>query len=463
MGLTEAADRTVRTYSGGMRRRLDLGASLVARPRLLLLDEPTTGLDPRSRLELWDVIRSLVANGTDVLLTTQYLDEADHLASQIAIIDHGHVVASGTPRELKRLAGRNVVEVHVRDSAALDRVAAILMAIGDGPATIDVPTRSVRGCARRRYRARLRRAAAARRHRHRDRRGLRPSTNSRRSISRTHRHTQGGSGMSIAIAPPRGNAAGSFVSTGQIARRVLLKFIRSPQLVVVGTLQGAMFLLIFRYVFGGAIALPGINYVDFVVPGFITTGVLFTRDERLGGHGRGHERGTHRALALAADSAQRGARRPRGRRHGDPGLGAGDHRGDRLPRRLSHPWRVGAAIAAAALVILFGFVFEWVFVLIGMVAGSAQAAQGFALLVFPFTFVSSAYIPVATMPSWMQGFAENQPVTVMVNAVRCLTEGGPAEALLGHPTSYFVIRSLMWSVALVAVFAPLAVARYRRG
>jgi ABC-2 type transport system ATP-binding protein len=143
MGLSDAADRLVRTYSGGMRRRLDLGASLVARPRLLLLDEPTTGLDPRSRLELWDVIRSLVANGTDVLLTTQYLDEADHLASQIAIIDHGHVIASGTPRELKRLAGRNVVEVHVRDISELDRVAAILMSIGDGPATIDVPTRSV--------------------------------------------------------------------------------------------------------------------------------------------------------------------------------------------------------------------------------------------------------------------------------------------------------------------------------
>jgi ABC-2 type transport system ATP-binding protein len=144
MGLEDAADRTVRTYSGGMRRRLDLGASLVGRPKLLLLDEPTTGLDPRSRLELWDVIRSLVVNGTDVLLTTQYLDEADHLASQIAIIDHGRVVASGSPRELKRLAGRSVVEVRVRDSSALDRVAQVLMAIGDGPATIDAPTRSVR-------------------------------------------------------------------------------------------------------------------------------------------------------------------------------------------------------------------------------------------------------------------------------------------------------------------------------
>jgi ABC-2 type transport system ATP-binding protein len=144
MGLTEAADRMVRTYSGGMRRRLDLGASLVGHPRLLLLDEPTTGLDPRSRLELWDVIRSLVANGTDVLLTTQYLDEADHLASQIAIIDHGRVVAAGTPRELKRRAGLNVVEVRVRDLSALDRVAATLTAIGDGPPTIDRPTHSVR-------------------------------------------------------------------------------------------------------------------------------------------------------------------------------------------------------------------------------------------------------------------------------------------------------------------------------
>ena len=125
MGLSDEAGRQVRTYSGGMRRRLDLGASLVGRPRLLLLDEPTTGLDPRSRIELWEIIRELVAGGTDVLLTTQYLDEADHLATQVAIIDRGRVVASGTPRELKRRAGRSVVEVHVRDSAALARVAAV--------------------------------------------------------------------------------------------------------------------------------------------------------------------------------------------------------------------------------------------------------------------------------------------------------------------------------------------------
>ncbi len=100
LDLTDAGDRLVRTYSGGMRRRLDLGASLVGAPRLLLLDEPTTGLDPRSRSELWKAIRVLVAQGTDVLLTTQYLDEADHLADRIAIIDHGRLVAPSGPTTL---------------------------------------------------------------------------------------------------------------------------------------------------------------------------------------------------------------------------------------------------------------------------------------------------------------------------------------------------------------------------
>jgi ABC-2 type transport system ATP-binding protein len=146
MGLTDAAGRLVRTYSGGMRRRLDLGASLVGSPRLLLLDEPTTGLDPRSRMELWDAIAALVARGTDVLLTTQYLDEADHLASRIVIIDRGRIVADGTPAALKQRVGRNVIEVHVRDRQDLPEVAAVLSAMsrrGDAPPVVDDATRRV--------------------------------------------------------------------------------------------------------------------------------------------------------------------------------------------------------------------------------------------------------------------------------------------------------------------------------
>ena len=126
LSLTEAGDRLARTYSGGMRRRLDLGASLVGAPRLLLLDEPTTGLDPRSRIELWEAIRALLQSGTDVLLTTQYLDEADHLADQIVIIDHGRAVAAGTPAQLKQRIGGNVIEVHVRDSRDVATIAELL-------------------------------------------------------------------------------------------------------------------------------------------------------------------------------------------------------------------------------------------------------------------------------------------------------------------------------------------------
>ena len=125
-GLTDAADRAAKTYSGGMQRRLDLAASLVGRPKVLFLDEPTTGLDPRSRLGMWDIIRSLVADGTTLLLTTQYLDEADELADEIVVIDHGLVIAAGTAEDLKGRVGGDVVEFTVPDRRQIsDAVAAV--------------------------------------------------------------------------------------------------------------------------------------------------------------------------------------------------------------------------------------------------------------------------------------------------------------------------------------------------
>ena len=141
MNLVEAADRHAKTYSGGMRRRLDLGASLVGSPRLLLLDEPTTGLDPVSRNEVWDAVHAMSASGTDIVLTTQYLDEADHLAATIVIIDEGRVIAQGTPNELKSRVGADMVELHTIDVPTMQRAAEVLASLGMAEPSTDPSTR----------------------------------------------------------------------------------------------------------------------------------------------------------------------------------------------------------------------------------------------------------------------------------------------------------------------------------
>ncbi|HEV8650784.1 MAG TPA: ABC transporter permease [Actinomycetes bacterium] len=265
------------------------------------------------------------------------------------------------------------------------------------------------------------------------------------------------------VAPPIQPSATLPASTLGIAKRGLLKFLRTPQLVVLGTIQGAMFLLIFRYVFGGAIGAGGLAYVDFLVPGFITTGILFS--------GMGAATGAAEDLEQGFVDRLRSLPIPRsavlaGRALADTamqvwGLAITTAIGFAVGFRIHGS--VPDALAAFGLLLVLGFAFEWLFITLGLFAGNAQAAQGLALLVFPLTFVSSAYVPVETMPGWLQTIAENQPITVMVDAVRALTQGPAAEALLGHGAGFYVVWSLLWAAGIVAVFAPLAVARYRRG
>lgn len=254
-------------------------------------------------------------------------------------------------------------------------------------------------------------------------------------------------------------------STLVIAKRGWLKFIRTPQLVVVGTVQGAMFLLIFRYVFGGAISSgEGISYVNFLAPGFITTGIVWQGMMSAAGIAEDHEQGFFdrlRSLPIPRSSVLAG------RAVADTamqtwGLAIMTAIGFAIGFRLHAP--VTNGLFAFALILVYAFAFEWVFIALGLYAGNAQAAQGMSLMLVPFTFVSSAFVPVDTMPSAVLRFiARNQPVTYMVDAVRTLTQGESVERTLGHEASYYVIRSLIWAVVLVLVFAPIAVARYRKG
>lgn len=142
-GLTDAATRPAKTYSGGMRRRLDIAASMILAPRVLFLDEPTTGLDPRSRSEVWQSVRDMVAAGTSVLLTTQYLDEADQLADRISVINHGSVIAEGTPDELKTTLGGDRIDVVVRSTTELPRAAELIGKVAGTHAEINQDTRHV--------------------------------------------------------------------------------------------------------------------------------------------------------------------------------------------------------------------------------------------------------------------------------------------------------------------------------
>ncbi len=281
--------------------------------------------------------------------------------------------------------------------------------------------------------------------------------------------------MDIALEAPRrpsapttkvaatNEGASYLVASGQVASRTLKKFVRTPALIVAGTAQGALFLLIFRYVFGGAVAHTGtLSYVDFLVPGFVVTGVLFQGMSASSGVADDLQSGLFdrlRSMPIRLLSIITG------RVGADSALVAW---GALIMTLIGFAvgFRLGgttaAGLAAFGLTVLFGFAFVWLFIFLGLVAGSPQAAQGLSFLVFPLSFVSSAYVPVSTMPGWMQAFANNQPLTWMINTVRALTGGPQAQALLGHSVSYYLWPALLWSLGLVVVFAPLAVWKLKR-
>ena len=271
-------------------------------------------------------------------------------------------------------------------------------------------------------------------------------------------------GLTDDSGTPAANKGASYLAaSSQVAARTIKKFVRTPALIVAGTAQGVLFLLIFRYVFGGAVAHTGdLSYVDFLVPGFVVTGVLFQGMSASSGVAEDLQGGLFdrlRSLPIRLLSIATG------RVGADSALvawgvlimtAAGFLVGFRIGGSTAD------ALAALGLTVLYGFAFVWMFIAMGLFAGSPQAAQGLSFLIFPLSFVSSAYVPVSTMPGWMQGFAKNQPMTLMCNTVRLLTGGSAAERLLGHPVSYYLWPSLAWTAGIILVFAPLAVWKLKR-
>ena len=264
---------------------------------------------------------------------------------------------------------------------------------------------------------------------------------------------------------PSVHAAGAGYLTTALAtaKRTILQFFRTPQLLFMGTIQGALFLFMFRYVFGGAISTGGaISYVDFLVPGFLVSTILWTGMSASSGVAEDSNTGVYdrlRSLPIPRSAVVLG------RALADTALITW---GLLITGLLGFliGFRTHASFAevalAFALIVVAGFAVAFAFILMGLAAGSAQAAQGMSMIIVPFSFVSSANVPIKSMPGWMQPFAANQPITVIINAVRSLMQGGTDVVHIDHTTGYWIVLSLVWCAGIALFFGALAVARFSR-
>jgi len=482
--LAQAADRPARTYSGGMRRRLDIASSLLTRPQVLFLDEPTTGLDPRSRNEIWAIVRELQREGTTLLLTTQYLEEADQLADRIAVIDRGKVIAEGTGNELKDRVGGQILEVELASAGQRDRAQALLAGVGCGePQPDERPDRLTLPAPRdglqlvEEAAAELRRAQIGvsdiglRRPTLDDvflqLTGAPPGEDSGEPSPRTQRRPRpqppepdvpASRRPVLRLRLPSPQALRSAITdTAVVTGRNLRHFIRQPDLLVFSTIQPVLFVLLFVYVFGGAIgrSLPhAAAYVDFLLPGVFVQSVTFGASQT--------------AVGLKEDLTRGVVDRFRSMPMARSAVLAGRTVADLIRNILiiglmiavgylvGFRFRGGAAgaVACIAVVAAFGFALSWIFAFVALTVRGAETAQtaGF-VVIFPLVFASSVFVPVSTFPDWLQAFAKINPVTVTANAARSL-------ALFGTTTSLGAAAA--WIGGLLAVFIPLSVWRYRR-
>jgi ABC transporter DrrB family efflux protein len=415
-----------------MRRRLDLASSMLTQPRVLFLDEPTTGLDPRSRNEIWDIVRDLRREGTTILLTTQYLEEADQLADEIAVIDHGRVIAKGTGNELKDRVGGHILEVELTDVQQRDEARAALLRIGCGqpeqdgrPDRLTLPAPRESLVLVEEAAAELRRAGIGV-----SEMGLRGPTLDDVFLQLTGQapSENGGpvstaAGAEIPVERARRlwrptsfslrDARSSVNDIAVVTIRNLRHFWRQPDLLLFSTIQPIMFVVLFVYVFGGAVSgalPPGVSYVDYLLPGIFVQSVTFRASQTAVGLSEDLRRGVidrFRSMPMARSAVLLG------RTIAD------------LVRNVliiglmivvgylvGFRFQAGVlpALGCVALVAAFGFALSWIFAFVSLVVRGAESAQtaGFVLL-FPLVFASSVFVPVSSMPSWLQPFAKASP------------------------------------------------------
>jgi ABC transporter DrrB family efflux protein len=484
--LAQAADRPARTYSGGMRRRLDIASSLLTRPQVLFLDEPTTGLDPRSRNEIWAIVRELRREGTTLLLTTQYLEEADQLADRIAVIDRGKVIAEGTGNELKDRVGGQILEVELSSAGQRDRAQAVLAEVGCGdPQPDERPDRLTLPAPRNGLQLVEEAAAGLRRaqigvsdiglrrptlddvflkltgappEEDGDRPGLRtrrrPRPRPRQpapDVPAPHRPV-----LRLRRPPPQA-VRSAITDTAVVTGRNLRHFIRQPDLLVFSTIQPVIFVLLFVYVFGGAIgrSLPhGATYVDFLLPGIFVQSVTFGASQTAVGLKEDLTRGVvdrFRSMPMARSAVLAG-RTAADLVRNILVIGLMIAVGYLVGFRFLGG--VAAAVGCIAVVAAFGLALSWIFAFVALTVRGAETAQtaGF-VVIFPLVFASSVFVPVSTFPDWLQAFAKINPVTVTADAARSF-------ALYGTPASLGAAAA--WIGGLLVVFIPLSVSRYRR-
>ena len=441
--LLDARHRRASTYSGGMRRRLDLAMSMVERPRLLFLDEPTTGLDPHSREQVWGTVRRLAEEGVTILLTTQYLEEADQLADTIVVLDEGRVVASGSAEELKARLGAEVLRLQFAEAASYERAVnaldpvrtddrlAIVEIASDGTAAHVLATLSRLGAAG---------AVGAK--------VSTPPPEPRRGLLVAHRPFRSPSAERGRLMTIPAILSDSRV----LAARCLRRSLRNPETFFTALMLPIILMLLFVYVFGGDLRTSE-KYVDYVVPGLIVLCAAF---------GAGTT-----AVAVATDMSNGIIDRIRSMPVAGATLLVG-HVVASLARNLIATtlvigvglglgWRpTGSAldwVAASGGIVFFVFALSWLAAAVGLLAGSAEAATSFTMVLMFIPYVSTAFVPAHTMPAALSAVARDQPFTSIIETMRGLWMGHTST---GAPVGHEAGVAATYSVIILAASAAAA-------